>query len=567
MHGRRRLDRANARSTGAHRWRAAGESLSAAARRAGAVSLAVAGTARRTFVCNAVCTDPFTRSHIDVRSDPPTVWATRLAAFLLTVVLMPARAGAAEPAARFLGAGSCSSAGCHASAIADHAPWQSAATVWAFRDPHARAHDVLRDPLAERIVEVLAARRPDLPRVPAREHRSCIGCHATGQGVALVEGVSCESCHGPAERWVVAHTLPGWRTAGNDLGLVDLADPFTCASTCAECHVGGTPTSDGLPREVTHDLVAAGHPRLAFELRSSKRAEPPHWRDRFAAAGQDGAAPGVDAVPGPVDEWALGRLGLLDTHLRQLLVQPTATSDVAQAAGRTDVAVTADPADVWPEFTAFDCYGCHRPPVAAIDRGVPPGRPAASPDLQPLLWAQADLLLPADTAGSVHAVRDAVHRRWFTRPDRAAVEAARAAVHAARADIGKRLAARPDAALAAAILEASDTDTWDESAAALWALEAVVARAAGRRGEAVAGAAAPRLAAARRLLEFDAVPSPAGSVRFDSPRRHDAVAIRAALEAVAALLADAAAVLPAAGSTARVHDTTTSTAARGGEVP
>lgn len=468
--------------------------------------------------------------------------AAGLAVLLLVGALMPAPAAAAEPAGptRFLGAGSCSSAGCHASAIAGHEPWQSAATVWAFRDPHARAHDVLRGPLAEHIVAVLTARRPDLPRVPAREHRSCIGCHATGQGIALAEGVSCESCHGPAERWVVAHTLPGWRTAGNDLGLVDLADPFTCAGTCAECHVGGTPTSDGLPREVSHDLVAAGHPRLAFELRSSKRAEPPHWRDRFAA-GPDGAAPGAGVAPGPIDEWALGRLGLLDAHLRQMLFPSMAAADGSQAppgSPRSETAAAvADGTSPWPEFTAFDCYGCHRPPVAAIDRGVLPGRPAVSPDLQPLLWAQLDLLLPADTSASVHTVRDAVHRRWFTRPDRAAVEAARAAVAKARADIGRRLALEPDAALAAAIVRASDPDSWDESAAALWALEAVVARAAGRRGEALAVAAAPRLAAARRLLEFDSVRGPAGEVRFDSPRRHDARAIQAALDAIAALVA------------------------------
>lgn len=448
-----------------------------------------------------------------------------VAGAIVAGAVMPACARAAEsppPAERprFLGSASCSSAGCHGAAIDGHAPWQSAATVWAFRDPHTGAHDVLRDPLAEHIVNVLAARRPDLPRVPAREHRSCIGCHATGQGVARAEGVSCESCHGPAERWVVAHTLPGWRTPGNDLGLVDLADPFTCASTCAECHVGGVPTADGLPRDVSHDLVAAGHPRLAFELRSAKRAEPPHWRDRFAAG--PGAAPGQDAPLGPVDEWALGRLGLLDAHLRQLLVQSDATADIA---------------DAWPEFAAFDCYGCHRPAVAAIDRGVPPGRPGVSPRLQPLVWAQMDILLPGSAAASVHALRDAAESRWFTKPDRAALEAARAAVGAARAEIGRRLAAQPAAALAAAIVQATDHDSWDESAAALWALEAVVERAAGGRVEALA-AAAPRQAAARRLLEFDTVRDPAGEIRFDSPRRHDAAAIRAALEAVAAIFAD-----------------------------
>lgn len=426
---------------------------------------------------------------------------------------------------RFLGAGSCSSAGCHAAAIAGHEPWQSAATVWAFRDPHARAHDVLSGPLAEQIVASLASRHPDVPRVPAREHRSCIGCHATGQGVALAEGVSCESCHGPAERWVVAHTLPGWNTPGNERGLVDLADPFVCASTCAQCHVGGTPTVDGLPREVSHDIVAAGHPRLAFELRSSKRAEPPHWRDRFTdAPPAEGAETNVEPPLGPVDEWALGRLGLLDAQLRQIL------SD-------TFAAATTDVADAWPEFTAFDCYGCHRAAVAAIDRGLSAGRPAASPRLQPLLWAQSGLLLPVHTAASVHALRDRLERRWFARPERSALEAARVAVAAARAEIGHRLAALPDAALAAEIVQGTNPDSWDESAAALWALEAVVDRAARRRGEAL-GAAAPRLAAARRLLEFDAVRGPAGDVRFDSPRRHDARAIGAALEGIASLFAD-----------------------------
>lgn len=431
----------------------------------------------------------------------------------------------AQDRPRFLGAGSCSSAGCHAAAIAGHEPWQSAATVWAFRDPHARAHDVLGGPLAERIVAALASRRPGTPRVPAREHRSCIGCHATGQGVALAEGVSCESCHGPAEHWVVAHTLPGWQTHGNERGLVDLADPFVCASTCGACHVGGVPTADGLPREVSHDIVAAGHPRLAFELRSSKRAEPPHWRDRFTAARPAAAVEMRDASPlGPVDEWALGRLGLLDAQVRQMLSE-------------TFAAPNDEVADGWPEFTAFDCYGCHRPPVAAIDRGLPPGRPAASPRLQPLLWAQLGLLAPVNTAASVHALHDAVQRRWFTRPDRSALEAARAALAAARLEVGRRLAAVPDRALAAAIVQGTNPDSWDESAAALWGLEAVATRAAERRG-AAPGAVGPRLAAARRLLEFDVVRGPGGEVRFDSPRRHDARAIRVALEGIAALFAD-----------------------------
>ena len=33
----------------------------------------------------------------------------------------------------------------------------------------------------------------------------------------------------------------------------------------------------------------------------------------------------------------------------------------------TFAVATTDVADAWPEFAAFDCYGCHRAPVAAID--------------------------------------------------------------------------------------------------------------------------------------------------------------------------------------------------------
>ena len=183
-----------------------------------------------------------------------------------------------------VGAGGCTSAGCHAAPVEGHAAWQSAYTVWSTSDPHARAHESLREPLATRIVAALVARDPARSHPPPWENLACVGCHATARGPAAGEGVSCESCHGPAGNWLVAHTEKGWTTRGNALGMIDLADAFTCAATCADCHVGGPPTADGAIREVTHDLIAAGHPRLAFELRSYKRAEPPHWHDRFMAA-------------------------------------------------------------------------------------------------------------------------------------------------------------------------------------------------------------------------------------------------------------------------------------------
>ena len=329
-----------------------------------------------------------------------------------TAVSSPAAATRpVQPPRAVLGAGSCTSSGCHAAAVEGHAAWQSSYTVWATRDPHARAERVLHEPLAARIVALLAARDPAHAPVPAHQHTACIGCHATGRGPLAHDGVSCESCHGPAGDWLVAHTLPGWRAAGNTLGMVDLADPFTCAQQCAGCHVGGPPTADGLPREVSHDLIAAGHPRLAFELRAFKRAEPPHWRDRFAAgeaAEATADAPRLD----PLDEWALGRLGAVRVFLDQV---------ARQAAASTRPGSGVD-AGVWPEFTAFDCYGCHRPPIAAGDRdgaaGQPPRQPSTGrPRLEPLHWTLLDIALPADAAAQLEAFRGTVERRWWERPD------------------------------------------------------------------------------------------------------------------------------------------------------
>ena len=441
------------------------------------------------------------------------------------------------PPRALLGAGSCTSSGCHAAAVDGHAAWQSSYTVWATRDPHARAERALHDPLAAQIVTLLAARDPSRPAVPAHEHTACIGCHATGRGPTAREGVSCESCHGPAGDWLVAHTLPGWRAAGNAQGMVDLADPFVCAQQCAGCHVGGSPAADGSPREVSHDLIAAGHPRLAFELRSFKQAEPTHWRDRFAVGLPPASASASGATElDPLDEWALGRLGAVHAFLDQITRQAAAST--RPRSGTT--------ADVWPEFTAFDCYGCHRPPFAAADKGgdtaaasrqMSPDAPrAGSPRLEPLQWALLDLVVPADTAKKLGSFRDDVEHHWWERPDAATLMACLDAIDAARAHVHPSLTDMPAGTIAKRVVTQTDPATWDEAAAALAALEAVAARAAARgvSREALAPALAG-LDRLRGLLEFPGTASGTG-VRFDSPHDYDARAVREELMAIAAAL-------------------------------
>ena len=493
------------------------------------------------------------------RSSPPFIAAALVAAALAGLALLAVRArgtadrpSAASPDATaanptrpvqppraLLGAGSCTSSGCHASAVEGHAAWQSSYTVWATHDPHARAERVLHEPLAEQIVALLAARDPSRPMVPAHEHTACIGCHATGRGPMAREGVSCESCHGPAGDWLVAHTVPGWRAAGNTLGMVDLADPFVCAQQCAGCHVGGPPAADGSPREVSHDLIAAGHPRLAFELRSFKQAEPPHWRDRFAAAPASAAASAPDsAALDPLDEWALGRLGAAHAFLEQ----------IARQAGASTRPRSGTEADVWPEFTAFDCYGCHRPAIAAVDRdgdtaAVPrqtrPDAPhVGTPRLEPLHWSLLDLVMPADMAARLHAFRHDVQHDWCNRPDAAMILACLDTIDAARTHVHPALADMSASAIAERVVAQTDPATWDEATAALAALEAVAARSAARGTppESLEVAVA-RLKKLRGLLEFPGNVTGHG-VRFDSPRDYDTRAVAAELRAIATALED-----------------------------
>ena len=419
-----------------------------------------------------------------------------------------------------LGAGGCATAGCHAAPIEGHLPWESAYTVWATHDRHTRAYEVLREPLAQQIITLLSARDPSHPLSPAHENKSCLGCHTTVQGARASEGVSCESCHGPAGDWLVAHTLPGWQTRGNSLGMVDLADPYICATQCGQCHIGAPPAADGALYEVSHDMIAAGHPRLVFNLRSFKQGEPPHWRDRFAAG--DG---GLDVL----DEVVLGRLGALDAYLAKIEFQ----------AARAMKTGAGDQAGVWPEFTAFDCYGCHRQAIAQIDhaqidhipvdRSATATRPLGRLRLEPMRWALTEELLPEDAARTLAAFRTDVEATWWQPPRPEAIEACRQAVKTAQYLASDRLKTIPDNQLARLALESLNVANWDEVVIGAKALNALTDRLATHED---VTEIRQRLAAVRTMLEFPEGEVGGRKVRFDSPHDYDPAAVRLELEAI-----------------------------------
>src|SRR5262249_7174292 len=143
-----------------------------------------------------------------------------------------------------------------------------------------------------------------------------------------VDGVGCESCHGPAEKWKAVHYLPGWkdRSDREQLGFLDTKDLAVRAESCVACHVGSP------NREVNHDLIAAGHPRLRFDLGAYLANYPKHWSDARDKAGR----PALEA-----QVWAIGQV-----------VSAQAAVKVLQHR-----AAAAD--KPWPEFAEYDCFACH----------------------------------------------------------------------------------------------------------------------------------------------------------------------------------------------------------------
>lgn len=251
-----------------------------------------------------------------------------------------AAAQSPQPAksSQYLGAGSCAAAACHnnpkSSIGSEH-------TTWITRDPHARAYESLFNDVSKRIQKNLKT------TAPAHEDARCLKCHvALGYDSAQpppeapyfkTDGVSCESCHGPAKKWLGLHHLDAWQAKSpsekNLLGMNDTQSIAGRAQTCVKCHVGAA----GM--EVDHDLIAAGHPWLHFEFSAFHAHLPRHWpdaKDRDPARHPRGRADFEARV------WLTGQFATAHAALELL-------ADRA-----------ADRKKPWPEFAEHACSACHR---------------------------------------------------------------------------------------------------------------------------------------------------------------------------------------------------------------
>ena len=302
-----------------------------------------------------------------------------------------------------MGAVSCAASGCHGQeATGSSRDWQTSYSVWLQEDPHRRAFQVL---YTERAIEMYrnlnpaaewSSEAPNDSDYLSFLSASCIGCHATGllgrHAVATVEpddgalfylgGVGCESCHGPASAWLDSHYLASFSRGTN--GFHDTRPLASRGEACVGCHVGPVIAENGKAFDVTHDTVAAGHPRLAFELSSYLANLPKHW-DANEDVARNRETTGSTAASS--DIWAHGQ----EQVARQL---------ARQIEHRLAAAKRSPNSSPWPDFANYECRDCHHP-IAVLNtdhraEAWADGHPGPRPALAPLAMLRIISATPSD---------------------------------------------------------------------------------------------------------------------------------------------------------------------------
>ena len=253
-----------------------------------------------------------------------------------SILPLPSRAGAIASAsnvdridaqagdANYVGPGSCSAVACHGAIrpVPGARILQTEYSTWVAQDRHARATEVLGNMVSQRMGRILGIGNP-------LQAQKCLTCHALDVPASVrgrnfaTEGVSCEACHGPATGWLGYHvTKDATHEESVRRGMYDTKDVVKRTDKCLTCHLG---TSE---KFVDHEMIAAGHPDLVFELEAFSAAMPRHWRETTDA----------DAYK-PVRTFAVGQL----VHLRASL----------------DRLARRVKGPIWPEFAELDCFACH----------------------------------------------------------------------------------------------------------------------------------------------------------------------------------------------------------------
>ena len=364
----------------------------------------------------------------------------------------PANPSPADEPHQYTGPGSCSSTSCHGSIAprTDNRVKQNEYSVWIVRDKHSKAYQALTGMVGERMATILNIGK-------AEEAPKCLACHALDVPAAdrartfdLSEGVSCESCHGPASAWLGHHTERNWTHEQSvQAGMTDLRDVGLRTQKCLSCHLGSK------EKFVDHEMIAAGHPDLYFELDSFSASMPRHWSE----PGEPGEAEGSDQWY-EVREWSAGQA----VQLRQSLLY---LADQTRGA-------------YWPEYSELECYACHHSLGPAEQswrqaRGYPDRRPGDPPWNASRYIVFREIVREVDPAAAQNLDSDIlqVAKLMSTlNPDRSAVAAAATSSAQLADQLATKFDAMPyDRALTLRVLQriCSDADSisnQDEHAAA-----------------------------------------------------------------------------------------------------
>lgn len=236
-----------------------------------------------------------------------------------------------------LGVATCASSQCHGSAVprTEADVQQSEYVSWTNADPHAGAFASLMTPESAAIAMRLGI-------TAAAESGECLNCHADnvpaamrGERFQISDGVGCEACHGGAENWLVSHYNDSDSNhAANVAAGLYPADAASRAKLCLSCHLGTD------QKFASHRLMAAGHPRLSFELDTFSElwrlaGNPPHYL-------MDADYADRKSTLDHAETWIAGLVATVEQQL-QLLSGPVLTTGGA-----------------FPELGLFDCHACHR---------------------------------------------------------------------------------------------------------------------------------------------------------------------------------------------------------------
>lgn len=319
-------------------------------------------------------------------------WAAVAALLTAVFAVLPTATSAQASGARYEGVASCAGSTCHGRAEGNGAvvrqdeiaTWQEPSSP---TGSHSRAYAVLGSPRSRQIAASLGLG-------PATSAPACLGCHSTyvaqsarGPRFQTSDGIGCETCHGPAQNWLASHyAAPATHASNVANGLTPLERPQVRAKVCLDCHYG----SEKKGQFVTHSMMAAGHPRISFEL------------DLFSALQQHHDE----------DDDYIQRKGRSDSVRLWAVGQAEAV--------RRSTSMFAKPRfgmrGAFPEFYFYDCHSCHRTitdgPTRKLtfetnpQRPIPYGNPPFNDENIIMLSAVAKALAPGQAGSFLAASRN-----------------------------------------------------------------------------------------------------------------------------------------------------------------